>query len=295
MKKIFLIAAMCFCIHLLQGQELNAKLTLNTSKIAGSEKSVFTTLQNSLEQLLNGTKWTETNFASNEKIECSFTLILNSISDNTFSGELQVTSSRPVYNASYTTPMFNFRDVNITFNYTEGETLQYSPNDISSNLIATMAYYAYIVIGLDFDSFAMNGGAPYFQTAMQIVNAAQALNVKGWAAFDNNKNRYALALALTEESMKPFHEMWYQYHRLGMDDLAANVNRGRTQISSSLDALSKIKNIRTANVAIAFFGDTKLEEIGQVFGQASSDQKQSLYKLLNEIYPTKTSVLNKLK
>lgn len=294
-KKIVPLLASLLCSMVLNAQELNAKLNLNTSKISGSDKTVFTTLQTSLEQFINGTKWTESNFSTIEKIDCTFNIILNSMNGDSFSGEIQVTSNRPVYNSSYITPLFNYRDVDFAFNYTEGEMLEFTPNNISSNLIATISFYAYIIIGLDYDSFSPNGGAPYFETAMQIVNAAQSLGVKGWTAFENDRNRHALALGLTQESMKPFHQLWYQYHRLGLDDMASNVERGKGQISSALEILPKLKEVRTSNANLLLFGNTKIDEIVQIFGKSDTEIKQGLYKSLNAIFPTKSSSLDKLR
>lgn len=294
-KKIVPLLASLLCTMALNAQELNAKLNLNTSKISGSDKTVFTTLQTSLEQFINGTKWTESNFSTIEKIDCTFNIILNSMNGDSFSGEIQVTSNRPVYNSSYITPLFNYRDVDFAFNYTEGEMLEFTPNNISSNLIATIAFYAYIIIGLDYDSFSPNGGSPYFETAMQIVNAAQSLGVKGWTAFENDRNRHALALGLTQESMKPFHQLWYQYHRLGLDDMASNVERGKGQISSALEILPKLKEVRTSNANLLLFGNTKIDEIVQIFGKSDTETKQGLYKSLNAIFPTKSSSLDKLR
>lgn len=279
----------------LNAQELNAKVNLNTSKISGSDKTIYKTLQTALEQFINGTKWTDANFSTIEKIDCTFNLILSSVNDDTFSGEIQLTSSRPVYNSSYITPLFNFRDADFTFTYTESESLEYSPNDVSSNLVAVLSFYAYVIIGLDFDSFSLKGGAPYFQTAMQIVNSAQSLGVKGWAAFDSEHNRYALALGLTQESMAPIHQIWYQYHRLGLDDMASNVERGKAQISSALELLPKLKEVKTSNADLLFFGDTKLDEVAQIFGKSTSEDKQALYKILNPLFPTKSAALDKLK
>ncbi len=296
MRKFVSIFLCWACIAVsMSAQELNAKVNLNTTKISGSDKAVFTALQSSLEQLINGTKWTETTFSPIEKIDCTFNIILNSVNGDTFSGEIQLTSNRPVYNSSYITPLFNFRDMDFTFNYTQGEMLEYSPNNISSNLVAVMSFYAYIVIGLDFDSYSLNGGAPYFQTAMEIVNTSQSLGAKGWAAFDSDHNRYALALGLTQESMKTFHQIWYQYHRLGLDDMASNVDRGKSQISAAIELLPQLKEVKTSNANLLLFGDTKLDEIAQLFGKSSTEEKLALYKTLNTLFPTKSSALEKLK
>lgn len=294
-KLISLLMLLTFSSTAINAQELNATVTLNTSKISGSDKSVFTSLQSSLEQLINGTKWTDANFSTIEKIDCTFNIILSSASDNTFTGEILVTSSRPVYNSSYVTPTFNYRDVDFTFNYTEGERLEYDPNATPDNLVAVVSFYTYIIIGLDFDSFSQNGGASYFQKAMEIVNSAQSLGAKGWTAFDSDHNRYALALGLTQESMKSFHELWYQYHRLGLDDMAANTDRGKAQITSAIELLPKLKEVRTSSANLLFFGDTKLDEIAQIFGESSNEDKLALYNILDPLFPTKSSTLNKLK
>ena len=293
-KSILLIFFLSFSFTATHAQELNAKINLNTSKVSGSDKSIITSLQSSLEQLINGTKWTESNFSTIEKIDCAFNIILSSVNNNTFSGEIQVTSSRPVYNSSYVTPLFNFRDVDFTFTYTDGETLEYDPNSNSSNLVAVISFYAYIIIGLDFDSFSLHGGAPYFQTAMNIVNASQSLGSKGWTAFESDHNRYALALGLTQESMKTFHQLWYQYHRLGLDDMASNVDRGKAQITSAIELLPKLKEVKTSNADLLFFGDAKLDEISQIFDKSDTEQKQALYKILDPLFPTKSAALNKL-
>jgi len=277
-------------------QELNAKLTINSSQIQGVDKSVFTSLENSLMQLLNERKWTETTFKNNERIECNFTLTLNSIAeDNSYSGEIQVTSTRPVYNSSYMTPTFMYRDVDVNFNYTEGENIEFNEAYIENNLVAIIAFYTYVIIGLDFDSFALNGGKPYFEKAMEIVNASQHLSKKGWAAFDSDKNRYSLGLALTEESSGGFHTLWYNYHRMGLDEMATNALRGRDKIIASIQGLPSIYSARPSSPLLLFFGDTKLAELADIYSEASTDEKKEAYDLLQKIFPTKTAQLNRLK
>ncbi len=281
----------------LTAQELNAKVTINTQKLPGSDKQVFNSLQTALERLINGTKWTEATFANSEKIDCTFTFILHTATpDGLMAGEVQVTASRPVYNASYISSTFNFRDTDLTFRYTEGEPLEYTPNNIDNNLVAMVAFYTYIIIGLDFDSFSPNGGKAHFQTAMQIVNASQGAETKGWAAFDSDKNRHALALALTEDGTQDFHRFWYEYHRLGLDDMSLNINRGRQQIASAVERLPGLQNIRTASVILQLIGDSKLEEVAQVFEHATDEEsRKSVYKALSNLFPTRMSVVNKLK
>lgn len=300
MKRLFTIYAIVGIFALfpfgVYCQELKAKLTINSSQIQGVDNQVFTSLENSLMQLLNERKWTETNVKNNERIECNFTITLNSIAeDNTYAGEIQVTSTRPVYNSSYMTPMFMYRDVDVDFSYVQGENIEFNEAYIENNLVAIIAYYAYVIIGLDFDSFALNGGKPYFEKAMEIVNASQHLSKKGWAAFDSDKNRYALALALTEESSSGFHTLWYNYHRLGLDDMATNALRGRDKIIAAIKGLPTIYSARPSSPLLLFFGDTKLSELGDIYSEASNDEKKEAYELLQKIFPSKTAQLNRFK
>lgn len=277
-------------------QELNMKITVNASKLGDVNQSVFTTLEEALNQFVNGRKWTDATFASNEQIDCNMLITLESLTDqNTYKGTLQVTSSRPVYNSSYTTPLFNFRDTEFEFSYLQGENLQFNENNVSSNLTAVVAFYAYIILGLDFDSFALDEGKPYFEKAFSIANNAQSLNTTGWAIFGNDKNRYALSLALTEESSSSFHTMWYNYHRKGLDDMASNSTRGRTAIEETVPLLQTLYQARPASPLISIYGDTKLDELMNIYSTASTEEKRDAYKILESMFPTKRSVLEKLK
>ena len=295
MKKIAIY--ICYILLLFvgktQAQEMNVKLTINTDKIQGIDKAVFTSLESSLVQMLNERKWTDTNFGLKEKIEATFVLTLSSVENGvTYNGDLQVSSRRPVYNTTYITPIFAYKDNNIKFDYTQGESLEFNESNLTNNLVSIFAYYTYIVIGLDFDSFALNGGKPYFEKAVSIVNESQSLSPKGWSALDDDKNRYALALALTEESSSKFHSMWYTYHRLGMDEMAINVIRARDQIINSLQDLQTIYSARPASPIILFYGDTKLDELVSIYSDVSDEERKSAYELLRKIFPTKNRQLN---
>lgn len=277
-------------------QELNAKVTINSDKVQGIDKNVFTTLQNSLLQLLNERQWTDATFGKNERIDCSFIFTINTATENNnYTAELQISSRRPVYNSAYSTPMFNYKDVDLSFEYTEGESLEFNETNITNNLLAVTVFYTYVILGLDFDSFALNGGRPYFERAMNIVNAAQTLNTKGWTPFENDRNRYALGLVLTEESSARFHEMWYNYHRLGLDEMAGNLNRGRTNIIATIPVLQELYSSRPSSAILLFYGDTKLQEVVDVCTEATSEEKKEAYDLLRKIYPTRSSQLEVLK
>ncbi len=280
---------------LIKAQELNMKVTLNTSQIQGTDKSVFDKIEESLNQLVNDRKWTDATFAVNELIEGSILITINEVQENSYKGEIQIIVNRPVYNATYNTPLLNYRDTEFEFSYLLGENLEYIENNINSNLVATVAYYVYIVLGLDFDSYALNGGKPYYEKAMQIVNNAQSLNTKGWAPFGGDRNRYAMALALTEESSSVFHSMWYNYHRKGLDEMAANPSRGRAGVIATIPDLQTIYKARPSSALLSFYGDTKLDELVNIYSEATSEEKNEAYKILQPIFPTKRYIIDKIK
>lgn len=282
-------------MDLLEAQEFNMKITLNTNQIQGTDKSVFEKMEESLNKLVNDRKWTDATFATNELIEGSILITINEVQENTYKGDVQIIVNRPVYNATYNTPLLNYRDTEFEFSYLLGENLEYIENNINSNLVATVAYYVYIILGLDFDSYALNGGKPYYEKAMQIVNNAQSLNTKGWAPFGGDRNRYAMAMALTEESSSVFHSMWYNYHRKGLDEMAANPSRGRAGVIATVTDLQTIYKARPASAILSFYGDTKLDELINIYSEATSEEKSEAYKILQPIFPTKRYVIDKIK
>lgn len=277
--------------------ELNAKVTVNSDKVQATNKQLFTTLQTALTEFLNNRRWTDATFALNERINCSFTIIVNEIvSDNSFKAELQVQSNRPVYNSSYTTTLLNFRDTQFDFDYVEFEPLEFTDNTLESNLTATLVYYVYLILGLDFDSFAPDGGSPYFQQAQQIVSMAQSQpSWTGWKAFENNQNRHAVITALTENAGEDFRQMWYTYHLKGLDEMAANPDRARTTIIESLPALEKLKSARPTSVLLQMFTDAKLDEVVSIYSKATAQEKQEGYKRLFGLFPTAGTRLEPLK
>lgn len=280
-----------------KSQELNARVTINSDKVQGTNKQVFTTLQTALTEFINNRKWTDATFAVNERIDCSFTLIINEMpTESSFKGELQIQARRPVYNSSYSTTLFNFRDTQLDFDYTEFEPLEYTQNTLQNNLTASVVFYIYVILGLDFDSFAQTGGSPFIQQAMQVVTLAQLeMAWTGWKAFDSNRNRHALATALTDNTSAVFREMWYTYHRKGLDEMAANPDRGRTTLIETLPALKEIQTARPGSVLMQLFSDSKLDEVVSVYSKANQTEKQEGYKLLSTIFPTQTTRLEPLK
>lgn len=278
-----------------KAQELNARVTVNGDKIATANKQIFTTLQNALMEFVNNRKWTDATFAVNEKIDCSMTIIVNELDESSFQTEIQVQARRPVYNSSYTTTLFNFRDQELNFEYMEGEPLDFNSNTLTSNLTATVAFYVYIILGLDFDSFAPKGGTTYIQQAQQIVNMAQSeMSWNGWKAFESNQNRHALATALQDNASEAFRDMWYTYHRRGLDEMAANPDRGRMTIIEALPALREVRSARPTSVLLQMFSDAKLDEIVAIYSKSTTQERQDGYKMLFEIYPTQSTRLEAL-
>ncbi len=300
MKQLIRSLAACFLLCLLpravQGQELNARISINSDKVQGSNKQVFTTLQSALNEFVNNRKWTDATFNVNEKIDCTFTIIVNELTENTFKSEIQVQSRRPVYNASYSTTMLNFRDREFNFDYVEFEQLDFVENTLSSNLTATIAFYVYLILGLDFDSFAPKGGAAFLQQAQQIVSLAQAqMGWSGWRAFESTNNKHAVITALTDNTSDAFREMWYTYHRRGLDEMAGNPDRGRTTLIGALPALEQIRSARPSSVVLQMFADAKLDEVVAVYSKATAQEKQEGFKLLSTLFPTETTRLEALK
>lgn len=281
----------------LWSQELNAKLTINTQKIQSVDKELFNSLEKDLNRLLNEQRWTNLSFSRNERIDCTFAIIINKVeAGNNFSAEILISSRRPVYNSSYITTLFNFKDTQVDFTYMQGQYLEYSTSSVNDNLVAVIAYYANILIGIDSDSFSLNGGKPYFARAMEIANMAQSLNTKGWEPFSGkNSNRYDLAIALTEESSKNYHTMFYNYHRLGLDEMVANALRGRIRIMETLTEIEELKKSRPNSPLLNILAETKVDEMVKICSQATTEEKQNVKKTLNQLFPTKGQIINELR
>ncbi len=295
-KLLFLILLVSFFSLYSRAQELNATLTVNSDKIEGN-RTVFATLERALNEFINNKRWTDATFGLNERIDCTFLIIVNEMpSDNSFRAELQVQARRPVYNSAYTTTLINFRDTQLDFDYTEYEPLEYNEYNIDNNLIATITFYIYTILGLDFDSFSPRGGTAFHQQAQQIVSMAQSQSAwTGWRAFESNRNRHAVSTALTENTADIFRDMWYVYHRRGLDEMAANPDRGRTTILEALPALQELRSARPSSILLQMFVDSKLDEVIAIYSKATTTEKQAGYKMLTELFPTQSTRLEPLK
>jgi hypothetical protein len=287
MKQIILsliALTMTFCTS---AQELRCRVQVNSSLIQGTNKQIFTTLEKELNELMNNRKWSNATYTSNERIECSLVITVKNYSGgDSFSGELQVQARRPVYNSTYFTTLFNFRDQSFNFNYIESQPLETNERQTSNNLLAILYFYGYIILGYDADSFSRLGGSPFFHRAEEIANAMQSSSETGWKAFESEHNRYALINGILDEKLRPVRELYYDYHRLGLDIMSENADNGRAKIASSLMVLRQANNDRLYNIAITSFLDTKIDEIADIFSNGQPKEKSDVYALLLDVAPS---------
>ncbi len=297
LTKLFILLILSCIILNAEAQELNARVVVNSDKIQGT-KDIFSSMQKALTEFINTKRWTDAEFTVNERIDCTFTLTINERdeSNENFKAEIQIQARRPVYNSSYTTTTLNFQDRQLDFTFLEFAPLEYTENMLESNLTATIVYYIYLILGFDFDSFSPKGGNAFFQQAQQIVNQAQSQSGwNGWRAFDSNTNRHAVITALTENQGDIFRNMWYTYHRKGLDEMAANADRGRTNIVGTLPALDELRSARPTSVLLQMFANAKLDEIVAIYSKANTQEKQEGLKMLSNLYPAETTRLEPLK
>lgn len=270
-------------------QELNCNININSDLIQGTNKAVFTTLQKSMYEFVNNRKWTEMTFTPEERIECTMNITVKKVEGDNFTAEILVQSRRPVYNSSYTTTLFNFKDNDFTFTYQEFDQLEWNPSVITSNLTAVLAYYAYIIIGYDMDSFSRLGGTSAFQAAENIVNMAQGINLSGWKAFESPRNRYALVSNLLDEAFKPFRNYFYEYHRLGLDMMVDNSANARAKIAEGLHVLRDVNRARPSAIVISTFLDAKTDELINIFSKGTEKEKMLVVEILSDVDPTQTA------
>ena len=277
-------------------QELEAKVVVNHQKIQGTNTSVFTTLQESITEFMNTRKWTNAQYATREKIVCSLNLIVNEYSDDgRFACNLMVQSNRPVYNASYNTTVFNFNDVAVNFNYIEHDKLEFSDDMVDNNLTAVLAYYAYLIIGLDMETFALKGGTDILHKAENVVNNAQMIGEDGWKAFGDSKNRHALVNDYMNGAMEPYRQLMYDYHRKGLDEMAQNAERGRSNITTALTLLEKARQEKSMSALPQLFTEIKKDELLGIYSKGTTKEKEEVVRILSYVNPSYTSDWEEMK
>ena len=287
-----------FFISSIKSQELNCNVRVTYPQIAGTSVQVYKTMQKDLYEFMNSTKWTKNVFNNNERIQCAIIINVTSKSGNNFVSTIQVQSNRPVYGTSYQSPLLNLKedDDDFDFEYIENQNIEFSENRHGSNLLSVMAFYAYIIIGMDYDTFSSEGGTEYFQKAQRIVNNAQSSTNKGWKAFEAKKqdNRYFLVENLLNSRYGAIRRGMYRYHRLGLDRMGDRLEAGRTEIAESLRYLQKVyrtnKNLYLTKVVL----DAKSNEIVDIFSGSFAAEKNKVYNIMKEIDQIHLSKYEKL-
>lgn len=295
MRHIVAILALIAMSIPMKAQELKCTISINSEQVQGSNKAVFTTLQQSMEEFVNTQRWTNMTFQEKERIECSMMIVVKSVQDNMFVCEFTCQSRRPVFGTTYTTPTLNIKDENFTFTYQEYDRMEFQTNTFTTNLTALVAYYCYLIIGHDMDSFAKLGGTPYFQVCEDIVTSAQSASLDnaemvGWKAFESNRNRYALTNNLMDEAFKKYRAYYYDYHRHGLDEMVNNVANGRARIAKDIKVLKEAYNARPATYLVGTFVDAKADELVNIFKRGTAEEKNRVYELLMDIDPTRQDI-----
>lgn len=271
----------------LSAQELNCTVEVNAQQVSGTNNaSVFNTLRDAITEYMNTTKFTNAQFSPTERIECKLYLTVKEYTDNVVKGDLQVQSTRPVYNSSYTTTLLNFKDTKIDFSYQEGDQLQFSEMNMESQLTAILNFYAYLILAVDFDSFSPRGGNPYFERLKQIVQMAQSSGETGWRAFEDTNNRAAVLGAFTDPSTQQLRDLYYDYHLQGLDQMSLSPDKGRAKITSSMEILKNIYNVSPMSIGLTMFRDAKLDEMVNIYTKGTQDERDRVVEIFSSIYPT---------
>ena len=292
------IAILLCCWQTARSQELEAKVTINHAQIQGTDVSVFDNLQETVEQFINDRQWTALQFQKNERIVCNFNITVTKYdqSNNLFTCTALIQANRPVYNSSYTTTLYNNKDANFDFQFAQFDQLNFNEELLDNQLTALLAYYAYLIIGLDLDSFSPMGGEEILQQCLNLVNNAQNLDFNGWKAFDNDRNRFAIINDYMEGAMKPFRQLQYDYYRNGLDEMANNAERGRTNITTALENLKKAHEDRPLSMLPQIWTDYKKEELANIYkGKGTQKEKETVYDLLFGINASQNNTWEQIK
>lgn len=303
-KKIILTAVFIACAYLTRAQELQARFTVITSKVSTQvDKKIFMTLQTALTNFLNTRRWTNDVFQPSERIQCNFLLTIDQdLGNNVFKGKLTVQAARPVYNTSYDSPLLNYLDDNVVFKYVEFQPVEFNENRVQgndplvANITALLAYYANIIVGLDYDSFSLRGGDNYFQKAWNIVNnAPENKDITGWKSYESLRNRYWLAENLNNNRFNLMHDAIYSYYRSGMDIFYENEEAGRVGLLNGLNYLNTVNNENPNSMIMQVFFQGKSNELVKVFSKGSADQKTRARDLLTRLDISNTAAYKELK
>ncbi len=292
MKRIISLFAFIICLCDIQAQELNCKVTVIHNQIQATNTSVFETLQTAITDFMNNRAWTDLQFKDEEKIDCTMNITVKQYKqdENSFQCELLFQLNRPVYNSTYNTIVFSKRDNSFNFTYKEYDPLEFNINTMDNQLTAMLAYYAYLFIGLDLDTFSPLGGTDVLNQCMMVVNNAQSMGDGGWKAFDDPRNRHGIINDYLESAMQPFRQLQYKYHRQGLDEMSNNADRGRTAITEAIELLDEAHKSKPLSELPAIFSDYKRDEIVNVYkGHGTEKEKEAVYDILSNINASQSS------
>ena len=283
-KKALLSIILLLAVLGIKAQELQVKVNVNHSQIQGTDASVFENLKQTIEQFMNERSWTDLQFRENERIQCNFNITVNKYQrdENRFECTALIQSNRAIYNSTYNSTLYNNRDANFNFDFQQFDQLNFAEENIDNQLTALLAYYALLIIGLDLDSFAPMGGTDVLQRCLLLVNNAQNLGFTGWKSFEDSKNRFAIINDYLDEAMKPFRQLQYDYYRKGLDEMANNPERGRTEISTALEQdLKTAHQDKPLSLLPQIWTDYKKDELASIYkGKGTQKEKQRIYDLL---------------
>lgn len=294
-KTIFSIIVFALTSILVTGQELNCQVEINTSEIEANSTTVFKTLEQAIADYMNTTAFTKNHFSPTEKINCRLFFNIKEYNNENIKAELQIQSTRPVYNSSYITTVLNFKDNNVQFNYREYEPLVFSLTNMESQLTAILNFYAYLILGLDYDTFSPGGGQDFYDRAQNVVLQAQSSGETGWRMFEDSRNRSAVLSAYTDAATSRMRNILYDYHRKGLDEMASSPDKARGVITRIItEDIPAIYSVAPMSVALSLFHDSKLDEIINIYSKGTETEKKNVANVLNEIYPTDGDRINKI-
>lgn len=298
MRRIIFLTlfSLVFVSPIFSQEELNAVVVVNADRVQSTNKQVYTTLEQSITEFINQTRWTNKKVLPQERINCAFTIIINEQNGNNFTGSIQVQSARPVYNASYETTLLNINDTNFSFQYNEFEPLIFNPNSFDSNLVSVIVFYVYTIIGIDADSFALNGGDNYLKFAQNVMLQAQQSGDAAWENKVGEQNRFTLIDNLLSSKFSTLRAIYYNYHRKGLDNFIEKEVESKKAIAQSVIDLEKLFNITVGNYMIRVFLDAKSDEIVNIFSTGkSSGYEAKVKEILERVAPTQNSKWKQIK
>lgn len=299
MKKVLLSLLLLLALDVtVHSQELNVRVMINREQVSNTKSGVFEALEKQITQFFNERSWTELKFRESERIQCSFNLTISTYSetDNSFKASLLIASNRPVWGSAYTTTVWSYNDKDVSFNFQEFDQLEWRPEQIDNNLTAMLAYWAYLIIGLDLDTMSPMGGTPYLQTALDICNSAESLGAEGWTAFGDNKNRFAIINDYLDGAMEKYRQLQYDYYRKGLDQMSENTEQGRNAIAEAISLLKEAHEDKSLSLLPQIFTDIKRDELVSIFNtQAPREQREAIYEIVFRINPSQNQYWEKMK